>query len=151
MIDRDTVDHEANHAAAAILLGIEVTAVDAVGDGTTHAGQIKHIKTDDWQSLAKTLLAAGTPPGLPPNASRSNDTSGAYADVSHLNAIIREKSINVSTYYALKARTTEITSSPEFRSLKERIVSALLGNDGVLNEEDLNGVIRRWEWDTEQT
>ena len=33
------------------------------------AGRIRHVATDDWQAVAKTLMVAGCPSGFPPNAS----------------------------------------------------------------------------------
>lgn len=143
MIDRAVAEHEAHHAAMGIVSGLEISAVDAIGDGATCLGQVRYYKSGDDQRRAvlMTLLAAGdVPPGWPPNGSASID------DLVHARRLIGELNLDSMQYYGLKVRTEELMDTPQYKSLQSMISGALMGL-GRLNERDLRDIRRRWEWD----
>ena len=143
-LDPEVVEHEARHAAMAILSGIEVSRIDAVG-GQNFRGQLRYFKGDDDQRVAqvKTLLVAGdVAPGFPPN-----DNVADNHDLVHLRRLIDELRLDASRYYRLKAETEQLTGTPEFKSLRDRIADALIGNDGYLDERTLQAIVERWRWD----
>ena len=92
-LDPEVVEHEARHAAMAILCGIEVSRIDAVG-GQNFRGQLRYFKGDDDQRVAqvKTLLVAGdVAPGFPPN-----DNVADNHDLVHLRRLIDELRLTAS-------------------------------------------------------
>lgn len=147
MLDRDVIEHESAHAAAAVILGLDVSRIDAVG-GEAFQGQLRYFKSiarDQRREELMVLLAGGdVPSGFPPNAVTSNGH-----DLAHVHKIVRETRMTASEYYALKARTQTLMETDEFRTLQQRFESALVGNGGVLNEEAVDSVIRRWKWDND--
>ena len=142
-IDADTLEHESSHAAMAILCGLELTAVDALGNGTTSAGWIRYVVGDeDWRVLTKTLVAAGRETGWPPNGPST-------PDLDHLRRLLHENRIDASRYYAVITEAEEVMRSEEYLSLKARFEGALEGAGGRLDEQDIRGIVQRWEWDRE--
>ena len=119
MLDHDVVEHESAHCAAAIILGLEVSRVDCVGDGRTFAGQLRYYRSDDdtRRAEAKTLLVADDiPSGYPPNQTGVRDNH----DLVHLRRLIDGMRLDVSQYYALKGQAQALAESPGYQSLKAR-------------------------------
>jgi hypothetical protein len=145
MVDPDVIEHESRHAAAAVICGLEVSRIDAVGDGRTYRGQLKYYRADDDQrrSEIKTLLVGGDiPNGYPPNGAVADNH-----DLVHLRRLIDGLRLDAAAYYRLKVEADTMMDSAEFRSLKARFVQALEGNDGRLDEQDVDDVVDRWRWD----
>lgn len=145
MLDRDTIEHEARHAAAAVLLGLEVSRLDAVGNDE-YQGQLRYYKSDDDQRRAevKTLFVGNDiNDGYPPTGHVRDGH-----DIAHLRRLVDEMRLDVSQYYRLKAEAQELAETNEFKSLQQRFESALEGSGGRLDEEAVDSVIRRWKWDT---
>lgn len=151
MLDPEVVEHESAQAAMATLCGLEVSHIDAIG-GQTYQGQLRYFKAanDDQRTAEiKTLFAGGDIPtgsGFPPN-----DTVRDSHDLAHLRRLMTEMRIDASRYYRLKAQAEELMTTPRFQTLKTRFADALVGSDGVLDEQAIGAVIRRWEWDTAET
>jgi hypothetical protein len=145
-----TRDHEAAHAAAALLVGHRVAEILINGPGDSALGET-HIPRGSFKRRdLKVLLAAGLvaapggateldewPPSWP---LLSDDFHGRRTDHAILKQGIEWLGLSREDYEELVAETREMVESPEFKFAQIQISSALIGKDRLDSREIVEAV-----------
>jgi hypothetical protein len=137
-----TARHEAGHAAAAFLLGWEVTEARLKAEGSGYCGFRSPRDLDrslrSWQ-YAVICLAARAHTGWMAFPGDHGDRRNAYKALRDLDNDPRGLS---SLRDAAKREAEQLAGSGRFRAIARRVAEALLERGGELNQRELEPLLR---------
>jgi Escherichia/Staphylococcus phage prohead protease len=128
--------HEANHAAMAMVLGMEVLEARVDDPTPRAAGHVIHAPGDGRDDALVTLAGRmgddGWPPAWPPRSDRSTDER-------HLAEYVQAASLDETGWASLCADAERLVATPSFVA-KKSVVEALLDHGCVLDREKLRQI-----------
>ncbi len=138
-IDPAIAAHEARHAAAAMMLGLEATEARADNPSPDAAGHVMlapYSELRPRESAVMTLAGRWGDPGWPPE---SPSKSGRTIDEQQLADDVETLGLGRHGYELLVADTKHLVATPEFKSLVDTL-ELLLARGCVLREDQLDQI-----------
>jgi uncharacterized protein len=128
--------HEARHAAAAMVLDVEVLEARVDNPAPDRAGHVMHVagtgRQDALISLAGRMGDDGWPPAWPPRTDCSTDEG-------HVAEYVKAAGLDEAGYTQLCADASRLVGTPEFKS-KAGVIEALLDHGCVLDRDKLDQI-----------